>query len=71
MDDVELVEAFTEARRSERLQLLDLLSSKLDRLSASDASREQVISALKSWIDTRKAVGAPAGEKNNEGNRHA
>lgn len=62
MDDVKLVEAFKEARRSERLQLLDLLSSKLDRLSAGDATREQVISALKSWIGTHKAVGTPTVE---------
>ena len=62
MNDVELVKAFGEARRSERLQLLDLLSSKLDRLSVGDATREQVISALKSWISTHKAVGAPTAE---------
>ncbi|WP_416261819.1 hypothetical protein [Gibbsiella quercinecans] len=62
MNDVELVEAFMEARRSERLQLLDLLSSKLDRLSAADTSREQVISVLKRWISTHKTVGVPTAE---------
>lgn len=57
MHDDELHAAFIKARRSERLQLLDLLSSKLDRLAASSATKEQVISTLKDWIDNHQSTG--------------
>lgn len=58
MNDVALMELLTEARRSSRLQLLELLSTRIERLEADNATREQIISMLKSWISARKNVGA-------------
>lgn len=63
MQDDDLHAAFLEARRSERLQLLELLESKLDRLSADKATREQLISMLKDWISARRCIGAPKARK--------
>lgn len=54
MHDDELHTAFMNARSSERLQLLELLESKLDRLAADRTSRDQVFSALKDWINLRR-----------------
>lgn len=54
MHDDELHTAFMNARSSERLQLLELLESKLDRLAADKTSRDQVFSALKDWINLRR-----------------
>lgn len=59
MQDDDLHAAFIEARRSERLQLLELLESKLDRLAADKTQREQIFSTLKDWISVRRSVGAP------------
>ncbi|CAI2469883.1 Uncharacterised protein [Serratia ficaria] len=59
MQDDDLHAAFLEARRSERLQLLELLESKLERLAADKATRDQIISMLKDWISARRSVGAP------------
>nr|WP_308530359.1 hypothetical protein [uncultured Serratia sp.] len=58
MNDVALMELLTDARRSSRLQLLELLSARIERLEADNATREQIISMLKSWISARKNVGA-------------
>lgn len=58
MNDVELVELLTEARRSSRLQLLELLSARIEHLEADNATREQIISMLKNWISARQNVGA-------------
>ncbi|CAI1628536.1 MAG: hypothetical protein ACTINB_00450 [Serratia liquefaciens] len=58
MNDVELMELLTEARRASRLQLLELLSTRIERLEADNATREQIISMLKSWISARQNVGA-------------
>ncbi|MGK8843219.1 hypothetical protein ACRS8K_07160 [Serratia marcescens] len=52
MHDDELHTAFMNARSSERLQLLELLESKLD--PADKTSRDQVFSALKDWINLRR-----------------
>lgn len=57
MQDDDLHAAFIEARRSERLQLLELLESKLDRLTASNTARDQIITTLKDWISVRRSVG--------------
>ncbi|HAY0634712.1 TPA: hypothetical protein JS389_004671 [Serratia marcescens] len=54
MHDDELHTAFMNARSSERLQLLELLESKLDRLAADKTSRDLVFSALKDWINLRR-----------------
>ncbi|HFK4650075.1 TPA: hypothetical protein ACG0MY_003058 [Serratia marcescens] len=54
MHDDELHTAFMNARSSERLQLLELLESKLDRLAADKTSRDQVFSELKDWINLRR-----------------
>lgn len=54
MHDDELHTAFMNARSSERLQLLELLESKLDRLAADKASRDQIFRALKDWINLRR-----------------
>ncbi|MEL5513471.1 hypothetical protein PTR77_14210 [Serratia bockelmannii] len=58
MNDVELMELLTEARRASRLQLLELLSTRIERLEADNATRDQIISMLKSWISTRQKIGA-------------
>ncbi|UJD79842.1 hypothetical protein FS595_09075 [Serratia rubidaea] len=57
MHDDELHAAFIKARRSERIQLLDLLSSKLDRLAVGNMTKEQVISTLKDWINSYQRTG--------------
>ncbi|MBH1867934.1 hypothetical protein I5U06_00130 [Serratia marcescens] len=54
MHDDELHTAFMNARSSERLQLLELLESKLDRLAADKTSLDQVFRALKDWINLRR-----------------
>lgn len=54
MHDDELHTAFMNARSSERLQLLELLESKLDRLAADKASRYQIFRALKDWMNLRR-----------------
>lgn len=59
MQDDDLHAAFIEARRSERLQLLELLESKLDRLAADKTQRDQIFSMLKDWISVRRSVGSP------------
>ncbi|CAE1145033.1 MULTISPECIES: hypothetical protein [Serratia] len=56
MHDDELHAAFIKARRSERVQLLDLLSSKLDRLAVGNMTKEQIISTLKDWIDSHQST---------------
>ncbi|ENG6109190.1 hypothetical protein ACAY19_004335 [Serratia liquefaciens] len=58
MNDVALMELLTEARRASRLQLLELLSTRIERLEADNASRDQILSMLKSWISARQNVGA-------------
>ncbi len=58
MNDVALMELLTEARRASRLQLLELLSTRIERLEADNASRDQILSMLKSWINARQNVGA-------------
>lgn len=63
MQDDELHKAFMNARRSERLQLLELLESKLDRLAADNFTRAQVLSTLKDWINIRRSTDAPKVEK--------
>ncbi|OKP25629.1 hypothetical protein [Serratia liquefaciens] len=57
MNDVALMELLTEARRASRLQLLELLSTRIERLEADNASRDQILSMLKSWISARQNVG--------------
>jgi hypothetical protein len=57
MNDVALMELLTEARRASRLQLLELLSTRIERLEADKAPREQIISMLKSWISARQNIG--------------
>ncbi|WP_447881902.1 hypothetical protein [Serratia fonticola] len=52
----ELAKLLTNARASARYELLGLLESKLDRLTAENATREQIISTLKSWISVRQTV---------------
>lgn len=47
MHDDELHTAFMNARSSERMQLLELLESKLERLAADKTTRDQVIFMLK------------------------
>lgn len=58
MNDVALMELLTEARRASRLQLLELLSTRIERLEADNAPRDQILSMLKSWISACKNVGA-------------
>ncbi|CAI2448803.1 hypothetical protein [Serratia proteamaculans] len=58
MNDVALMELLTEARRASRLQLLELLSTRIECLEADNASRDQILSMLKSWISARQNVGA-------------
>ncbi|HEJ7889692.1 TPA: hypothetical protein SMI07_001703 [Serratia liquefaciens] len=58
MNDVALMELLTEARRASRLQLLELLSTRIERLEADNAPRDQILSMLKSWISARQNVGA-------------
>ncbi|CAI0859435.1 hypothetical protein [Serratia proteamaculans] len=58
MNDVALMELLTEARRASRLQLLELLSTRIERLEADNASRDQILSMLKSWISARQNVGS-------------
>lgn len=55
-ENVELVRMLADARTSARLQLLELLDSKLDRLNADNATREQTLSALKRWISVRRSI---------------
>ncbi|NBJ32258.1 hypothetical protein GE191_01010 [Serratia fonticola] len=55
-ENVELVRMLADARTSARLQLLELLDSKLDRLNADNATREQIISTLKKWVSVRQAI---------------
>lgn len=57
MNDVALMELLTEARRASRLQLLELLSTRIERLEADNATRDQILSMLKSWISARQKVG--------------
>ncbi|NYA43242.1 hypothetical protein HZI31_07990 [Serratia fonticola] len=54
--NVELVRMLTDVRASVRLQMLELLDSKLDRLTAENATREQIISTLKKWVSVRQAI---------------
>ncbi|MFQ0827140.1 hypothetical protein AAH211_01345 [Serratia fonticola] len=54
--NVELVGMLTSARASARVQLLELLDSKLDRLTADNATREQILSTLKNWVSVRQAI---------------
>lgn len=54
--NVEIVGMLTSARASARVQLLELLDSKLDRLTADNATREQILSTLKSWVSVRQAI---------------
>lgn len=55
-ENVELLRMLADARTSARLQLLELLDSKLDRLNADNATREQTLSALKRWISVRRSI---------------
>jgi hypothetical protein len=55
-ENAELVRMLADARTSARLQLLELLDSKLDRLNADNATREQTLSALKRWISVRRSI---------------
>ena len=63
MQDDDLHAAFIEARRSERLQLLELLESKLDRLAADKTQRDQIFSTRKDWIRVRRTVFTPKTRK--------
>ncbi|CAI2400882.1 Uncharacterised protein [Serratia proteamaculans] len=63
MNDVALMELLTEARRASRLQLLELLSTRIERLEADNASRDQILSMLKSWISARQNVGASKSQR--------
>ncbi|CAI1743507.1 hypothetical protein OI978_13035 [Serratia nevei] len=56
----ELVKMLTDARRSERLQLLEVLDSKLDRLKADGANADLIISTLKRWASIRQSVSEEA-----------
>lgn len=55
-DNVELAKMLANARTSARLQTLELIASKLDRLSAENATREQILSTLKSWVSVRQSI---------------
>ncbi|MGK8676397.1 hypothetical protein [Serratia marcescens] len=55
-ENKELVKMLTDARRSERLQLLEVLDSKLDRLKADGANADLIISTLKRWASDRQSV---------------
>lgn len=55
-ENAELVRMLANARTSARLQVLELLDSKLDRLNADNATREQTLSALKCWISVRRSI---------------
>ncbi|MEB5609199.1 hypothetical protein [Serratia marcescens] len=57
MNDAELMELLADARRASRLQLLELLSTRIERLEADNATREQILSMLKSWISARQKIG--------------
>jgi hypothetical protein len=52
-NDVELVALFSEARRSARLFLLELLIEKLTTLSTDDSTKEDVIKELTAWATER------------------
>lgn len=52
-NDVELVALFSEARRSARLFLLELLVEKLATLSTNDSTKEEVIKELTAWATER------------------
>ncbi|MGX8140945.1 hypothetical protein ACWUZV_05370 [Serratia marcescens] len=56
MNDAELMGLLADARRASRLQLLELLSTRIERLEADNATRDQIISMLKSWISARQKV---------------
>ncbi|ATM78950.1 MULTISPECIES: hypothetical protein [Serratia] len=54
--NTELVQMLTDARLSARLQLLEMLEGKLDRLKANNADADQIITTLKSWATTRQST---------------
>ena len=65
-ENKELVKMLTDARRSERLQLLELLESKLERLAADKTTHDQVISSLKYWINVRRSTEAHTTRRGND-----
>jgi len=54
--NIELVQMLTDARLSARLQLLEMLEGKLDRLKANNADADQIITTLKAWASTRQST---------------
>lgn len=54
--NAELVRMLNDARLSARLQLLEMLETKLSNLNAGTATREQILSALKAWVSVRRNV---------------
>ncbi|WP_411753638.1 hypothetical protein [Serratia sp. (in: enterobacteria)] len=52
--NTELVQMLSDARLSARLQLLEMLEAKLDRLKANNADADQIITTLKTWASTRQ-----------------
>jgi hypothetical protein len=57
VENNELVKMLTDARCSARLQLLELLDNKLERLKADGANADQIILTLKRWISVRQPDG--------------
>ncbi len=57
MNEAELMKLLADARCASRLQLLELLSTRIERLEADNATRDQIISMLKSWISARQKIG--------------
>ncbi|WP_392433168.1 hypothetical protein ACF3VQ_01930 [Yersinia sp. HM-2024] len=56
INDIELVEHFNNARRSERLLLLERLENKLTNLNISSISKVEVFKELSTWISEMKPV---------------
>ncbi|BEN59703.1 MULTISPECIES: hypothetical protein [Serratia] len=57
MNEAELMKLLADARCVSRLQLLELLSTRIERLEADNATRDQILSMLKSWISARQKIG--------------
>ncbi|WP_186372882.1 hypothetical protein [Yersinia alsatica] len=56
INDIELVEHFNNARRSERLLLLERLENKLTNLNIPRLSKVEVFKELSVWISEMKPV---------------
>lgn len=56
INDIELIEHFNNARRSERFLLLERLENKLANLNSSNVSRIEVFKELSRWISEIKPV---------------